>query len=71
MADIDPSGTTPGLASKAKPEETLHNMKCRRDGCPSITATEIKIEGGQGLRVYRCIECGQTMPVNVGGGAGF
>ncbi len=68
---IDPRGTTPGLASKAKPTETLHNMKCKNTACSSITATEIKIEGGQGLRVYRCIECGHTMPVNVGGGVNF
>ena len=68
---IDPGGTTPGLANKAKPAEKIHNIKCRGRNCTSITATEIKIEGGGGLRVYRCTECGRTLPVNVGGGAGF
>ncbi len=68
---IDPRGTTPGLAPKAKAKETTLNMKCKNTSCSSITATEIKIEGGQGLRVYRCIECGQTMPVNVGGVVSF
>jgi hypothetical protein len=70
---FDPEGNTPGLARGAKAEEKIHNMKCRNPNgkCQSITATEIKIEGGQGQRIYRCTECGHPMPVGVGGGVQF
>ena len=68
---FDPAGNTPGLAPGAKAEEKVHNMKCRNPKCDSITATEIKIEGNAGQRVYRCTECGHPMPIGVGGGVQF
>ena len=66
---FDPAGNTPGLAPAAKAQEKIHNIKCRR--CSSITATEIKIEGSAGQRIYRCTECGHPMTVAVGGGVQF
>jgi hypothetical protein len=69
---FDPRGNTPGLSPKAQidPDKVI-NMKCRNPKCDSIQAVEIKIAGSEGQRVYRCIECGMTMPINVGGGVNF
>ena len=69
---IDPSGTTPGLAVQPteKPQEI--NMRCKRDGCDSITAIEVKHPGSAaGRRMYRCVKCHTTWGVNTGGAVDF
>lgn len=64
---IDHAGTGPGLVAEVKPDPEI-NLKCKKNGCASIVAYEIKLgnnTGGQ--RVYRCKECGTVSSVNVGG----
>lgn len=63
---IDPAGTTPGLAPGAKPDETVH-LKCRREGCDSMTSVIVKIPGQEAQRMYRCTTCNHTWGLNVGG----
>jgi hypothetical protein len=65
---IDPAGTAPGLV-KAPPEEPILSLKCRSGKCESMQAVEVKIGGPEhaGIRLYRCIECGYTWGVNLGG----
>lgn len=74
---FDPKGTAPGLASGSAPEQKVHHMKCRRDGCSSARAIEISL-GQQGdaagaahNRVYQCVECKHTWPMSVGGSVNF
>lgn len=74
---FDTKGTQPGLAG-AKPEEPkVMHIKCKRDGCKSMRATEI---GGQNSlenagashnRIYRCLECNTTWGVSTGGYVSF
>lgn len=63
---FDPKGTAPGLAAGAKAEPTLHNMKCRKQGCNGMQAVAIEIPG-QTSRMYRCSTCNHTWGLNVGG----
>lgn len=68
---VDPKGVQPGLAPQARPQETVHHLKCRNPKCTSMTATEIRIvrsntkNGGQ--RIYRCTECSHSWGINTGG----
>lgn len=70
---IDPKGTTPGLAPGAQAQPKVLNMKCQDSKCDSIEATEIQLgEQGRGSpapsqRVYRCVKCGRTHSLMVGG----
>lgn len=66
---VDPTGTTPGLASQ--PEVKELNMKCKDPKCDSITAEEMKIGAQPGTHIYRCTKCGNTHRVTLGGAAGF
>lgn len=47
------------------------SLKCKNNQkvCDSMQATEIKVDGAPhvGQRVYRCLECGYTWSVAVGG----
>lgn len=60
----DFEGTTPGLTQPESPKAL--NLKCRRDGCKSITAIEITQEGFRGRR-YQCVDCKHTWVIDVGG----
>jgi uncharacterized Zn finger protein len=42
------------------------NIKCRNSKCSSIVAVEIKVLQKY-LNVYRCVECGKTWVVPIGG----
>jgi DNA-directed RNA polymerase subunit M/transcription elongation factor TFIIS len=70
---IDPKGTTPGLIPGAQVEPKVLNMKCQDPKCNSIEVTEIQIsEQTRGTpapsqRVYRCVKCGRTSSITVGG----
>jgi hypothetical protein len=74
---IDPTGTTPGLAPGAQAQPKVLNMKCQDPNCTSIEATEIQLgEVSRGApmpsqRVYRCVKCGRTHSITVGGFANF
>jgi hypothetical protein len=68
---IDLKGTTPGLAVQEKLPDEVFNLKCRGPKCDSIQATQIKITGLKGQRTYRCIKCGHTWGLNVGGSFDF
>lgn len=50
-------------------KKTIH-LKCRNPSgkCESIVAEEIPIPAG-GVRMYRCVKCGHSWPINVGGQA--
>lgn len=65
---IDLEGTTPGLAPATTPQKVL-NMRCRNERCDSIEAVEVPVESlpHAGHRVYRCLKCGHTRPLSVGG----
>ena len=65
---IDPTGTTPGLASSAKRPAPI-NMRCGHQGCDSTTAVEIQAAGQEsGARIYQCCKCKHTRHIAVGGG---
>ncbi len=64
---IDPTGTKPGLPVKPADEIPTVNMKCRRDGCTSILAIEVKQPAGFGRKLYRCVKCHHPASVMVGG----
>ncbi len=66
---INPSGTTPGLALKAEEKPPIVSMRCKGTNCESMEFNEIKVDGPehQGLRVYRCVKCGDVRTVAVGG----
>jgi DNA-directed RNA polymerase subunit M/transcription elongation factor TFIIS len=66
---FDAEGTQPGLIGAA-PVEKVINLKCRSPrSCDSMEATEVKIGGAEhhGQRLYRCVKCGHTWGVSVGG----
>lgn len=66
---IDPTGTAPGLPPKKEAPPIL-NMKCRRDGCASITVFDVSVEGPAGAAVgrrYQCTECRHTWGIQTGG----
>jgi len=69
MSDgIDLKGTTTGLTPEAKKADTL-NLRCPNTSCDSMEATEIRMETPEhlGQRVYRCVKCGHTRSLIVGG----
>lgn len=49
----------------------IANMSCRNPNCDSMTVEILEIPGNNHTRLYRCTECGQPMPVSVGGPVGF
>lgn len=63
---IDETGTKPGLPSKAEESKPVH-MRCKREGCSSILAVEIKVAGMEGRHLYRCVKCNDTQGVVTGG----
>lgn len=70
---FDPKGTAPGLIpATEKPVKILH-MKCRKEDCRSMQATEVSSSspvesaGAPHFRIYRCAECGSTWNAAVGG----
>jgi hypothetical protein len=65
---IDPSGTTPGLAVQPTEKvETIH-LRCKRDGCDSILAIEVKHPGSAaGRRMFRCVKCHTSWGIHTGG----
>jgi len=67
---IDPKGITPGLA-KIEKKPTLVSIRCSQ--CSSMEFEDLKVQGSesQGLRVYRCTQCGFTKSVAVGGPVTF
>jgi len=70
---IDPTGTSPVPTPEAEEIPDL-NMKCKRPGCDSITAQEIKIPGNttaSGRHMYRCKKCNHTWNTNLGGAVNF
>lgn len=70
---FDPKGTEPGLTSASSKQAEILHMKCRKENCKSLRATEVtqtsNVEnaGAPNLRIYRCAECGSTWSVAVGG----
>jgi hypothetical protein len=66
---VDPAGVTPGLSERATPKETVVYLKCRNPKCDSMEATEIGLETPPqvGQRAYRCVKCGHTWSLKVGG----
>ncbi len=74
---IDPTSTTPGLAPGVQAQPKVLNLKCQDPNCTSIEATEIPLaEKTRGApmpsqRVYRCVKCGRTHSISVGGYANF
>lgn len=70
---IDPTGTKPEPVSVEEDREIL-NLKCKRTGCDSMTAEEVKIPGNttaSGRHMYRCTKCYQTWNANLGGSFDF
>lgn len=70
---IDPAGTSPEPVAHEDMTEKL-NLKCRRPGCDSITAEEVKIPGNNtatGRHMYRCTKCSATWNTNIGGSFDF
>lgn len=63
---IDETGTNTGLPPKEVEEKSIH-LRCKRDGCDSILATEVKIAGLEGRHMYRCTKCKHTHVVMTGG----
>jgi DNA-directed RNA polymerase subunit M/transcription elongation factor TFIIS len=63
---IDPTGTKPGVVP-AQPQQETVNMRCKRNGCDSMRAIIVVIQGIGPMRMYRCAECGHTWGINVGG----
>lgn len=69
MADrFDAGGVNPGLIPTA-PKKMTSNLKCRSGNCDSLEAEEIKLEAPQhhGQRLYRCVKCGHTWGLALGG----
>jgi hypothetical protein len=69
---IDPTGTAPGVSIPPKEQEKVH-MRCKREGCDSILAFEVRLpelEGGA-RRMYRCVKCHHTQGVLTGGPFNF
>jgi hypothetical protein len=66
---ISTSGTTPGLAPKAEEKLPIVSMRCKGINCDSREFNEIKVASPEhiGLRIYRCIKCGNIQSVSVGG----
>ena len=63
---INPTGTNPQPVPQEPAPEEL-NMKCRRDGCDSISAVQMHIPGQPSRRLYACTKCKHTWGLNVGG----
>lgn len=63
---IDETGTAPGVPPRVEEEKSIH-LRCKRDGCDSILAVEIKIPGLEGRHMYRCVACKHTHTVVTGG----
>jgi hypothetical protein len=71
---IDPTGTSPEPVAEAPEEVQTVNLKCKRDGCDSMTAIELKIPGhnaATGRHMYACKKCKLTWSVNIGGTFNF
>lgn len=70
---FDHKGTQPGLSGTSSEEPKVLHLKCRREGCKSMSATEIGSQdqaqnvGAAHNRMYRCTECGTTWGVSTGG----
>jgi hypothetical protein len=48
------------------------NIRCRQDGCDSITALDVTPEDNRkGHNMYACTKCKKTWGVHVGGGVNF
>lgn len=70
---IDPTGTSP-TPPAAQDSPSKVSMKCRRPGCDSITAEEIKVSGNStesGRHMYRCLTCKLTWAISLGGSFNF
>lgn len=70
---IDPTGTSPTPLMEAEERPKLH-LKCKRGGCDSMVAEEVKVPGNttsSGRHMYRCIKCNSTTTVNIGGSFEF
>jgi hypothetical protein len=71
MADerFDTGGTQPGLTATAPVQKTL-TLKCRSPrGCNGVEATEVGLGTPEhyGQRLYRCLKCGHSWGVALGG----
>lgn len=66
--NIDTSGTTPGLAKDSE-TPVIVSMRCKANKCESLSFQQVSVEGPshQGIRVYRCIKCGDVVTISVGG----
>jgi len=64
---IDPAGVKPGLV-QSPDSPVQHHIKCKREGCDSILAIEIKIPNSGGRHLYQCVKCHTTWGINTGGG---
>jgi hypothetical protein len=63
---VDPTGLTPGVVAP-EPAKKIVNIKCRNPQCNSIQCEVVYIVESQGIRLYKCVKCGQHVPVSVGG----
>lgn len=62
-------GMAPGLTPAADEPKTL-NMKCRSPrACDSMEVMEVRLETPRhhGQRLYRCVKCGHTISLHLGG----
>jgi transposase-like protein len=71
MSNVDPKGTTPGLAPGVTAPPKIVSVKCMNPHktCDSIESTEIKTPAAShvGHRLYRCVKCGWVRSLTVGG----
>jgi hypothetical protein len=70
MSRVDSTGVSPGLDSSGLAQEKVINIKCRNSrGCDSIEASEVNLGGAShhGQHMYRCLKCGHTWGVSLGG----
>lgn len=65
--NIDVTGTSAGLVKQAEKVNTVA-MGCVSP-CDSKTYVQVKLEipDNSGHRIYRCLKCGRTKSLNVGG----
>jgi hypothetical protein len=67
----DHAGTAPGLSNQEPKQPEPVNIKCKNPGCDSILAIPFTMPDRPGIRMYRCVQCGATKGINVGGSVEF
>jgi hypothetical protein len=65
------AGTAPGLPQQAAQQPEPVNIRCKNPNCDSIQAIPFIMPEKPGVRLYRCVKCGSTKGVNLGGSVDF